>query len=442
MVVIGRPVEQSFIEGVTKTKSGEEVRKGSMIGDKDRPEREDSGDGLFRSPKGIARDTLESFKLDETEYQDDIIFQGVSSDFCVCMLDIVNSTIVTSSLAHESKIRKFYSLFVNSVSPIISHFSGKILKTGGDSIIYYFPNTARLESVEAFKNVLECGISILDLRNTVNTLYRKEGIQPISYRVSADYGRLELADSRFSRERDFFGPTMNLCAKINNMATPNSMVIGGDLHQVIKKHRTFERDFQFHEISEFSIGLKQRYPIYLVIPIDLDHRMKHAELKDLILHQHVIRKQSEQDFERTQMLKEQPIGLRLDDDGKTRRNIMLVDDQPDMLFTYRSFLEGQGFNVHSFTDPTVALSQFAKEDSSKYDLVIMDIRMPHLNGLQLYQRLRAINSSVRILFVTALDAAEELISLLPDVAANQVIMKPVSRDRFLNYVDLAVREKG
>lgn len=67
--------------------------------------------------------------------------------------------------------------------------------------------------------------------------------------------------------------------------------------------------------------------------------------------------------------------------------------------------------------------------------------MPQLNGLQLYQRLKAINSSVRILFVTALDAAVELISVLPDVEVNRVIMKPVSRDRFLKYVKLAVREK-
>jgi DNA-binding response OmpR family regulator len=68
--------------------------------------------------------------------------------------------------------------------------------------------------------------------------------------------------------------------------------------------------------------------------------------------------------------------------------------------------------------------------------------MPHLNGLQLYQRLRAINSHVRILFVTALDAAGELISLLPEIEASQVIMKPVTRDRFLSHVDLAVSEKG
>ncbi|MGC1135305.1 MAG: response regulator [Nitrososphaeraceae archaeon] len=417
-----------------------------MIGDKERREKVNDDDHQkANSESSRERDNarFESRNRDNnTELQDDIIFQGISSDFCVCMLDIVNSTAVTSLLAQEDKIRKFYSLFVNSVSPIISHFGGRVLKTGGDSMIYYFPNTAEIERIEGFKNVLECGISLLDLRSTVNSLYRKEGIQPIGYRISADYGRLELAESRFSRDQDFFGPTMNLCAKINNKAPANSMVIGGDLHQVIKKQHSLEKEFQFEEISEFSIGLKQRYPIYLVIPMNLDRRRNYPELKEKILYQHDVRTQSEHALERIRLSQELPSPIRLERDGTSRGNIMLVDDQPDMLFTYRSFLEGQGFKVHTFTDPTVALKQFAKEDTSKYDLVVMDIRMPQLNGLQLYQRLRAINSTVRILFVTALDAADELISLLPDVASNQVIMKPVSRDRFLKYVDLAVREKG
>jgi two-component system, OmpR family, response regulator ChvI len=416
-----------------------------MIGDKEKRGKANDDDNKANSESPRERDNgrFESRNRDiNTEFQDDIIFQGISSDFCVCMLDIVNSTAVTSSLAQEDKIRKFYSLFVNSVSPIISHFGGRVLKTGGDSMIYYFPNTVEIERIESFKKVLECGISMLDLRSTVNSLYRKEGIQPIGYRISADYGRLELAESRFSRDQDFFGPTMNLCAKINNKAPANSMVIGGDLHQVIKKQHSLEKEFQFEEISEFSIGLKQRYPIYLVIPMDLDRRTNYPELKEKILHQHDVRTQSEHAVERIRLSQEIPSPIRLERDGTSRGNIMLVDDQPDMLFTYRSFLEGHGFKVHTFTDPTVALKQFAKEDTSKYDLVVMDIRMPQLNGLQLYQRLRAINSTVRILFVTALDAADELISLLPDVASNQVIMKPVSRDRFLNYVDLAVREKG
>lgn len=424
-----------------------------MIGDEDRNEKgafyANSSDGS-ESPKGAdintdvergnyVRESLEDTRLN---FEDDIIFDGSSSDFCVCMVDIVNSTAVTSSLGHENKIRKFYSLFVNSVSPVVSAFGGRVLKTGGDSMIYYFPSTAESKDVSAFMKVFQCGNSLLELRPTVNSLYRNEGIQPISYRISADYGRLELAESRYSRDRDFFGPTMNLCAKINNKASPNSMVIGGDLHQVIKNLHYFEREFQFQEISEFSIGLKQRYPIYLVVPVGLNHAKNLQELKVKILHQYDLRKEAEQEFERKHLSRE--LAPRITVDGgndKTRGNIMLVDDQPDMLFTYRSFLEGQGFNVQTFTDPTVALRQFAREDSSKYDLVVMDIRMPHLNGLQLYQRLRAINSTVRILFVTALDAAQELVSLLPDVGASQVIMKPVSRDKFLNCIELAVCQK-
>lgn len=104
----------------------------------------DSSDAVSRQPKGRAKDTVESSKLEENEEHDDIMFQGVSSDFCVCMLNIVSSTVVTSPLSHD-KIRKFYSLFVNSVSPIISHFDGRILKTGGDSIVYYFPKYQSLQ---------------------------------------------------------------------------------------------------------------------------------------------------------------------------------------------------------------------------------------------------------------------------------------------------------
>src|ERR671918_219159 len=414
-----------------------------MIGDKDRRKEvidDYIADSKFPSKK-VGNNQFDSRNGDNnTELHDDIIFQGISSDFCVCMLDIVNSTAITSSLAHEDKVREFYSLFVNSVSPAIAHFGGRVLKTGGDSMIYYFPNTSEVERIEGFRNVLECGISLLDLRSTINSLYKKEGIQPIGYRISADYGRLELAESKFSRDQDFFGPTMNLCAKINNKAPPNSMVIGGDMHQIVKNLHSIEKQFHFQEISEFSIGLKQRYPIHLVVPTNFNSRYSYPDLKELILHQYDVRSQKERPLERISLSQELPSRLGVSEgEASSRGNIMLVDDQPDMLFTYGSFLEGQGFKVHSFTDPTVALSQFAKEDSSKYDLVVMDIRMPHLNGLQLYQRLRAINSQVRILFVTALDAASELTSLLPEVEANQVIMKPVSRDKFLNYVDLAVR---
>ena len=73
---------------------------------------------------------------------------------------------------------------------------------------------------------------------------------------------------------------------------------------------------------------------------------------------------------------------------------MLVDDQADVLFTYLSFLEGQGFNVESFTDPIVALRQFAQEDTSKYDLVVMDISFV-CHNLMAYSFTRGLEQSIR-----------------------------------------------
>jgi DNA-binding response OmpR family regulator len=85
--------------------------------------------------------------------------------------------------------------------------------------------------------------------------------------------------------------------------------------------------------------------------------------------------------------------------------------------------------MHS--DSQEVLHRFAQVDPSYYGLVILHIRMPRLNGLQLYYRLKAINPN-RVLFLSALDAAEEMVSILPDVKLDDVIRKPVEQDRFLN----------
>jgi DNA-binding response OmpR family regulator len=61
-------------------------------------------------------------------------------------------------------------------------------------------------------------------------------------------------------------------------------------------------------------------------------------------------------------------------------------------------LENNGFVVHTYTDPTVALSNFKP---GLYDLLLLDIRMPEMNGLELCQKMNEIDSNVKICFLTA-----------------------------------------
>jgi DNA-binding response OmpR family regulator len=64
--------------------------------------------------------------------------------------------------------------------------------------------------------------------------------------------------------------------------------------------------------------------------------------------------------------------------------------------------------------------------------------MPRLNGLQLYYRIKAINHNIKIIFVTALDAADELVSILPDMTLDLVIKKPADRALIVSTVKRAI----
>jgi DNA-binding response OmpR family regulator len=80
------------------------------------------------------------------------------------------------------------------------------------------------------------------------------------------------------------------------------------------------------------------------------------------------------------------------------KNILLVDDEPDITFTLKDILENTDFNVDSFTDPVLALDKYK---SNFYDLVILDIKMPKINGFQLYIKLKEKDPKAKICFLTA-----------------------------------------
>jgi DNA-binding response OmpR family regulator len=80
--------------------------------------------------------------------------------------------------------------------------------------------------------------------------------------------------------------------------------------------------------------------------------------------------------------------------------VMIVDDEQDITTIFKMGLENNQFIVTTFNDPIEALSKFRP---GLYDLLILDIRMPGMDGFQLYRKIRAADNKVKVCFLTAFD---------------------------------------
>jgi CheY-like chemotaxis protein len=95
---------------------------------------------------------------------------------------------------------------------------------------------------------------------------------------------------------------------------------------------------------------------------------------------------------------------------KIKTRILAVDDEDDVIYIVKRILEEVGlFQVDAFADPTVALSYFRP---NRYDLVILDIRMPYINGLELYKKIKAIDEKVKVCFLSAVYVKENVIAAM------------------------------
>ena len=82
------------------------------------------------------------------------------------------------------------------------------------------------------------------------------------------------------------------------------------------------------------------------------------------------------------------------------RRILIVDDEPDLISIFKMVLEMNDFEVDAYNDPLLALSNFKQ---NAYGLVILDIRMPHINGFELYKKIRTLDDKVNVCFMTAFE---------------------------------------
>jgi len=124
------------------------------------------------------------------------------------------------------------------------------------------------------------------------------------------------------------------------------------------------------------------------------------------------------------------------------KTVLVVDDESDVNLTLKMVLEENGFKVDSFTDPLLALENI-KRESEMYDLIVLDVRMPDMNGFELYKEIKKIDDKVKICFLTAgeMDYEQFGKELFPALDENCFIQKPIQNETLIKRLNRIISAK-
>ena len=121
--------------------------------------------------------------------------------------------------------------------------------------------------------------------------------------------------------------------------------------------------------------------------------------------------------------------------SQTRGRVLVVDDEIDTAQTLGRMLETSQFTVDVFTNSKEVLATF---EPDHYDLAVIDIRMPGMNGFELYSEIKSIDYKIKVLFLTALsdlhDYDDFKFKVSPQLHQRHFAQKPVNDDEFLEQV--------
>ncbi len=365
-----------------------------------------------------------------------IRFSGDSIKSCVGFIDLVDSTKSTISMEGLDYIRRYYSTFINSVSDLVKSSNGKVVKNIGDCLLFYFPKTSNDKNENAFREVIEYALTVLNRRFSINDELSKQHLPPFNFRINIDYGVVDLALVGDYSQIDLFGSTLNLCSKINSssLSIPNEIIIGDNFYRILKSFSSIDKDYNFSNNGEYKITETYGYPTYNL-------QRKRSSLSFISINNDTSSHPNAQSsgfiFNNSKVDNNYYISSENDLCSNIKNNnkrVILVDDEQDILFTYRAFLKDYNYEITSFTDPLKALNYIRNNNNFNDLLVILDIRMKNLNGFQLHQQIKSIDPTIKILFVTALDILDELSSIVPGISKDQIMRKPVDKKIFTNTV--------
>jgi len=115
------------------------------------------------------------------------------------------------------------------------------------------------------------------------------------------------------------------------------------------------------------------------------------------------------------------------------KRILVVDDEPDITTSIKNGLERKGFDVDAYNDPLKALESF---EPGTYDLLLIDIRMPKMNGFELYREIKKKSENVKICFFTAFEVYyEEFKRVFPNLEVKCFIRKPITINDLVAHIN-------
>jgi DNA-binding response OmpR family regulator len=118
---------------------------------------------------------------------------------------------------------------------------------------------------------------------------------------------------------------------------------------------------------------------------------------------------------------------------------LIIDDDPDINNLFKLYLEHDNYKIDAYTNPLDALYYFKK---GKYDLIILDLKMPQIDGISMFQALKKTDENVSICLITAdISFLEQLKEKIPNIE-KYVIHKPVLLRNLKDKVNQLVSEKS
>lgn len=358
-----------------------------------------------------------------------------SKKCCVGFIDLVNSTIDTLPIISQVKIENYYSIFINTLTKIIRGYDGEIVKNIGDSLLFYFPNTSKTGNGNDFKKVIECFLEILDTRSTINSHLIKENLPTFNYRITVDYGILNFALTGSNNQIDIFGSIVNICSKLNSLSIPNKITIGESLYKLFMDYFPILSDrYDFSLSGEYRITEHNRYLLYNITRTKNNYINKHTRSQSSSNNAIFVAKSNNDNsqLKDKEGKKEEEKVLLTENKRNNRKKIIIIDDDKNTVLTFKYMLENNNnnnnkYDITPFTNPIIAL-KYLKQNFYSFNndlLIILDVRMKNLNGIEFYKQIKSLESSIKILFITGLDIIDEIKSMIPGLTDNQIKKKPI-----------------